>query len=368
MRISRKCMPSALVGCAMSIFTLSASAAEEVKVYNWSDYIAPEVIEEFEQETGIDVTYDVFDSNEVLEAKLLAGNSGFDVVVPTSFFLGRQVQAGVFSKLDKSKLSNYGNLDTELLTKLANVDPNNEYAVPYLWGTTALGYNVDKVKEILGEDAPVNSWDLLFKEEYVSKLSSCGIAVLDAASEVIPAVLNYLGKNPNSLEKKDYTDAAQSLLKTIRPHVTYFHSSLYINDLANGDVCLALGFSGDVIQAAARADEAGNGVKIAYTIPKEGAAMWFDMLAIPADASNKDNAHKFIDFILRPDVAAKITNYVAYANANTASFELLDEAISGDETIYPTAEVKANLFTYDVMPPKVSRIQTRVWTDIKANR
>ena len=339
-----------------------------VKVYNWSDYIAPEIIEEFEQETGINVIYDVFDSNEILEAKLLAGNSGFDVVVPTSFFLGRQITAGVFDKLDKSKLQNYGNLDAELLGKLTNVDPDNGYSVPYLWGTTALGYNVDKVKEILGDDAPVDSWDLLFNKEYVSKLSACGVATLDTSSEVLPAVLNYLGKNPNSLQKKDYTQAAKGLLQEIRPHITYFHSSSYINDLANGDICLSLGFSGDIIQAAARAEEAGNGVNVSYIIPKEGAAMWFDVLAIPADADNKDNAHKFIDFIMRPDVAAKITNYVAYANANSASFELLDEAIRTDKTIYPDAAVKSNLFTYEVMPPKISRVQTRVWTDIKAKR
>ncbi|MBY4678176.1 extracellular solute-binding protein [Marinobacterium arenosum] len=358
------------IGTALaSAMAVSQAQAEEVvKVYNWSDYIAPEVIEQFEQETGIDVIYDVFDSNEVLEAKLLSGNSGFDVVVPTSFFLGRQVKAGVFAELDKGKLGNYSNLDPMLLAELNNVDPGNAHAVPYLWGTTGIGYNVDKVKAALGQDAPVDSWELVFKEENIAKLASCGVAMLDTPSEIMPAALRYLKKNPNSSQKADYKNDVAQLLKSIRPHITYFHSSQYINDLANGDICVAVGFSGDVIQAAARAQEAANGVHVAYSIPKEGAAMWFDMLAIPADATNKDNAHKFIDFVLRPEVIAKITNFVAYANPNEASLGLVDKAIRDDVGIFPSNETKAKLFTYEVLPQKITRVQTRVWTDVKSGR
>lgn len=350
-------------------FSTIVFAAEEkvVNVFNWSDYIAEDTLALFEKETGIKVVYDVFDSNEVLETKLLAGHSGFDVVVPSSTFLGKQIKAGVFMKLDRSKLPNHGNMDKKIMSILDIIDKNNEHAIPYMWGTTGFGYNVDKIKEILGEDAPVDSWDILFKPEYVSKLKQCGVSMLDAGSEVLPPVMSYLGLDPNSLRAKDYK-AAGELIGKVRPHITYFHSSKYINDLANGDICIALGWSGDIIQAQTRAEEAENGVNIAYSIPKEGANLWFDMMAIPKDAKHPNNAHKFLNFIMKPSVTAGISNYVAYANANEASYKLIDKEIWDNKGIYPSEETKKNLFIGIVLPPKINRIMNRTWTKVKTGQ
>ncbi len=345
-----------------------AADNDVVNVFNWSDYIAEDTIALFEKETGIKVVYDVFDSNEVLETKLLAGGSGFDVVVPSNSFLGKQLKAGVFRKLDRSKLSNFGNLDMKMMDLLTYIDEGNQHSIPYMWGTTGFGYNVDKVKAILGENAPLDSWDILLKPEYVSKLKECGVAVLDAPTEVLPITLNYLGIDPNSIKASDYTKAAYKVLKKVRPHVTYFHSSKYINDLANGDICIALGWSGDVIQAQTRAVEAKNGVNVAYVIPKEGTAIWFDMMAIPKDAKHPENAHKFINFILKPEISAGITNYVAYANANQASYSMIDQSILEDEGIYPSEETKKNLFMFKLLPPKINRVITRTWTKIKTGQ
>jgi len=347
-----------------------AMAAEEkvLNVYNWSDYIAEDTIANFEKETGIKVTYDVFDSNEVLEAKLLAGNTGFDVVVPSLSFLARQIQAGVFMPLDKSKLTNYKNLDKDLLQRIAALDKDNAHAIPYLWGTTGIGYNVNKVKEVLGEDAPVDSWSLLFDPKNLKKLKSCGVAFLDAPVEVIPAVLNYLGEDPNTFDTKLIQGKAQDLLMQLRPYITYFHSSQYINDLANGDICVALGWSGDILQAADRASEANNGVEVAYSIPKEGAAMWFDMMAIPKDAKHPENALLFMNYILRPDVIAAISNYVWYANGNSASTPLIDKEILDDPGIYPPQDVAKKLYTFKVLPPNVDRVYTRTWTRVKTGK
>ncbi len=354
---------------AVSVST-PAIANESVKFYNWSDYIAPDTLSNFEKETGVPVTYDVFDSNEVLEAKLMAGGSGFDLVVPGSQFLGRQIMAGVFMELDREKLPHYKNLDPGLMKVLSEVDPGNRYGIPYLWGTTGIGYNVDQVRAALGEDAPVNSWDLIFKPENLEKLASCGVALLDAPSEILPIALNYLGKDPNSMDKGDYKRDSElgKLLSSIRPSITYFHSSKYINDLANGDICVAVGWSGDILQGATRAEEAGNGVKVAYTIPKEGTAVWFDMLAIPSDTPHPELAHQLLDYLLRADVIAGVSNYVAYANGNAASTGLIDAEITSDPTIYPTDDVKAKLFSLKVMPKKIDRVSTRLWTDFKANR
>ena len=345
-----------------------AATEKVVHVYNWSDYIDDTVLQEFEKETGIKVVYDVFDSNEVVEAKLLAGSTGFDVVVPSGSFLGRQIQAGVFQPLDKTKLTNWGNLDTSLMQRLENYDPGNQHAIPYLWGTTGIGYNVKKVKEILGENAPLDSWDLVLKEENISKLKACGVAVLDAQSEVLPPILNYLGKAQDSLIETDYTEVALPLLEKIRPHITYFHSSQYINDLANGDICVAVGWSGDVFQAQARAAESNNGVEIGYSIPKEGTEMWFDMMAIPKDAKNVENAHIFINYMLRPDVIAKITNYVQYANGNSASLAQVAEEVKNNPSIYPDEATMAKLWTLKVMPADIERVMTRVWTKVKTGQ
>ncbi len=356
---------------AASLALSGASLAEEEKilnVYNWSDYIAEDTLEKFTAETGIKVTYDVFDDNGVLEAKLLSGKTGYDIVVPSSAFLARQIKAGVFQPIDRSKIPNYKNLDPKLMKKLENADPGNQYSIPYLWGTTGLGINVNAVKKALGDDAPIDSWDLLFDPKYVSKLKSCGVTMLDAPDEVIPATLNYLGEDPNSLDAALMQGKVKDKLLEIRPFVRYFHSSQYINGLANGDICLALGWSGDVIQAAERAEEAENGVEIVYVIPKEGAGMWFDMLAIPKDADHPENAHKFLSFLLRPEIMADITNYVWYPNAVPPSKEFIDEEILEDATVYPTPEVEEKLYTFVVTPPKIDRVQTRIWTGVKSAR
>ncbi|WP_133010365.1 polyamine ABC transporter substrate-binding protein [Marinomonas flavescens] len=346
---------------------VSAFAQEELRFYNWSDYIGEHTIENFEKQTGINVVADVFDSNEMLEAKLLAGSSGYDVVVPTATFMGRQIQAGVFQKLDKSKLPNLKNIDPELLAYLQNADPGNQYGVPYLWGTTGIGYNKKKVEEVLGKDAPVNSWDLVFKPENMKKLQKCGVMFLDSPDELYPLALNYLGKNPNSRNPKDYAldSAGVKLLDSVRPYVSQFNSSAYISALANGDICVAIGWSGDVIQAQDRAEEAGNGVDIGYSIPKEGTQIWFDMLGIPKDAKNVGNALKFINYLMDPKVIADVTNYVAYANPNLKATALQNQDISNNPSIYPSAEVKKRLFTQELRGPKIDRLMTRLWMNVK---
>src|SRR5690606_19169094 len=277
------------------------AAQRSVNFYNWSDYIGEETIANFTTESGIKVTYDVFDSNETLEAKLVAGGSGYDVVVPSLSFLARQIQSGVFKEIDRSKLSNYGNLDPVLMERIAKPDPENKYCVPYLWGTTGIGYNVNKVKEVLGEDYVVDSWKMVFDPETMAKLASCGVTYLDTPTEMVPTVLNYLGEEPNSFDEAVIEKGAQAM-EAVRQHIRYYHSSQYINDLANGDICVAVGWPGDVFQARERADEAGNGVVIDYVIPKEGGIMWFDMMAIPKDVRNIDEAYALIDYLLKPDV------------------------------------------------------------------
>jgi putrescine transport system substrate-binding protein len=334
-----------------------------VNVYNWSDYIDEEILAEFEAETGIKVVYDVFDSNDILETKLLAGSSGYDVVVPSGGFLQRQIQAGVFRKLDKGKLSNLGNMWDKIAERTAQYDPGNEYSVNYMWGTTGIGYNVDAVKERLGIDA-VDSWSVIFDPDKISKFTDCGVHILDAADEMIPAALNYLGHDPTSQDKA-LIEEAGALLETIRPHVTSFNSSAYINALADGDACLAVGWSGDVLQARDRAVEADNNVNVEYAIPAEGALMWFDQMAIPADAPHPDNALLFIDYIMRAEVAAKASNYVYFANGNLASQPMLNEDVIGDPAIYPTEETVQNLYVTTPYGPGVQRTVTRLWTRIK---
>lgn len=346
----------------------AAQAQEKVlHVYNWSDYIAEDTLENFTKETGIKVVYDVFDSNEVLEAKLLAGSSGYDVVVPSNPFLAKQIKAGVFQKLDKSKLSNWENLDKSLLKALDPSDPGNQYAIPYMWGTIGIGYNVDKVKAVLGDNAPVDSWDLVFKPENIEKLKACGVSFLDSPTEILPTALHYLGYAPDS-GKADELKKAEELFMQIRPHVAYFHSSKYISDLANGETCVAIGYSGDIYQAKARAEEAKNGVNVGYKIPKEGAGSFFDMVAIPADAKNVENAHVFINYLMKPEVMASITDYVQFPNANSASTPLVAEAIRTDPGIYPSQEVLQKLYTFPDLDPKTQRAMTRSWTKIKSGR
>jgi len=349
-----------------TIFIASAVQAQErvVNVYNWSDYIDESVLADFTKETGIKVVYDVFDSNELLETKLLAGGSGYDVVVPTAPFLARQIQAGVFQKLDKSKLTNLPNLWPMVSERLAKYDPGNEYAVNYMWGTTGIGYNVAKVKEALGADFTVDSWDAIFKPENTEKLKSCGINILDASDETFAIAMNYIGKDPDSKESADLEAGGEVYMK-IRPSVRTFNSSAYIDDLANGDVCMTIGWSGDILQAKARAEEANNGVEINYVIPKEGTYMWFDNMAIPADAKNVAEAHEFINFLMRPDVIAKASNYVQYANGNLASKEMLAPEVKDNPAVYPPEDVMAKLFTISPYGPREQRVLNRVWTTIK---
>ena len=353
---------SIAIAAAMSA---SAAFAAEVRVYNWSDYIDEELLKKFERETGHALIYDVFDSNEVLETKMLAGGSGYDVVVPSGTFLQRQIAAGAYQKLDFSKLSNSGNIWDVIKDRTAQYDPGNAYSINYMWGTTGLGVNVGKVKEVLGDDAPMGSLELVFNPANMEKLASCGVHFLDAPSEMIPAALKYLGEDPESHDP-DVIRKSEAVLAAVRPHVQKFHSSAYINALPNGDICVAFGWSGDVLQARDRAVKAGNGVEIAYNAPSEGALMWFDQMAIPADAPNPEGAHEFLDFILDANNMAAASNYVYFANGNKASQEFLSEDVIGDPAIYPDEKTLENLYTTSPYPAKVQRVVTRLWTKIKS--
>ncbi|WP_340117763.1 polyamine ABC transporter substrate-binding protein [Pelagibius sp. 7325] len=352
---------------ALAAAFVPAQAQEKVvNVYNWSDYIDESILEDFEKETGIKVVYDVFDSNEVLETKLLAGGTGYDVVVPTGTFLARQIQAGAFQKLDKSKLPNLSNMWDVVEKRTAKYDPGNDYSVNYMWGTTGIGYNEEKILERM-PDAPVNSWRMLFDPEVVSKFADCGIHVLDAPTELIPAALNYIGEDPDSQDPEVIAKAEDALM-AVRPYIQKFHSSEYINALANGDICLALGWSGDVLQARDRAAEANNNVTVHYVIPDEGALMWFDQMAIPGDAPHPDNAHAFLNYIMQPEVMAKASNYVYYANGNKASQEFLNEDVIGDSAIYPNQAALDKLYTTSPYAPNVQRVVTRLWTKVKSGQ
>ncbi|MBD9483437.1 extracellular solute-binding protein [Pseudomonas sp. PDM14] len=352
---------------AGAVTGLAQADDKVLHVYNWSDYIAPDTLDKFQKETGIKVVYDVFDSNEVLEAKLLAGSSGYDIVVPSNPFLAKQIKAGVFQKLDRAKLPNWKNLDTGLLKALDPSDPGNLYSVPYMWGTIGIGYNVDKVKAVLGDNAPVDSWDLVFKPENMAKLKECGVSFLDSPTEILPAALNYLGFKPDSTDPAELKKA-EELFMSVRSSTGYFHSSKYIGDLANGNICVAVGYSGDLYQSKSRAEEAKNGVNILYSIPKEGAGSFFDMLAIPADAKNVEGAHAFLNFLMKPEIMAEITNFVQFPNGNSAATPLVDEALRTDPGIYPNEEVMAKIYTFPDLPAKVQRTMTRSWTKIKSGK
>jgi putrescine transport system substrate-binding protein len=340
----------------------AAPVAEEkvVNVYNWSDYIDPAVLEQFTAETGIKVNYDVFDSNEVLETKLLAGKTGYDVVVPGAAFMERQIKAGVFRKLDRAQLPNWSNLDPEILERVALHDPGNEYSVNHMWGTTGIGFNEAKVKAA-NPNAPVDSWNLVFDPKEAAKFKDCGISFLDAPTEMLKAVLAWKGKDPNS-QNADDLKLAEEVLVSVRPYVRMIHSSNYIDALANGEICIAVGWSGDILQARDRAAEANQGVVIRYNIPKEGTIVWFDMYAIPADAPHPGNAHAFINFMMKPEVAAKNSNFVNYATGNAASLPMVDEAVRSDPGVYPSAEVKAKLFPDLSSSDEFTRLVNRSWT------
>lgn len=343
--------------------TYGAQAQDRVvNIYNWSDYIDQSIIDDFTKQTGIKVVYDVFDSNELVETKLLAGGSGYDIVVPTANFLARQIQAGVFQKLDKSKLPNIANMWDIVNERTSKYDPGNEYSINYMWGTIGIGYNVKKVSEALGIEK-IDSWDVFYKPENLAKLADCGVYVLDSASDIVPTTLHYLGLDPNTKSADEIAKAEEALL-AIRPSIRKFHSSEYINALANGDICLAVGFSGDVFQARDRALEADQGVVIDYVVPKEGAEMWFDQMAIPADAQHVAEAHEFLNYIMTPEVVAKASNYVKYANGNKASQQFIDKEVFGNPAIYPDDATLAKLFIVMPHDAKTQRLLTRSWTKI----
>jgi putrescine transport system substrate-binding protein len=356
-----------LIGLALALLISGARAEEPVlHIYNWSDYIAPDTIANFEKETGIAVTYDVYDGNEVLEAKLLAGHSGYDIVVPSaSPFMARQIAAGAHLPLDKAKLPNLPNLDPPLVTLAAIADPGNAHGVPYLWSVTGIGYNVAMLQHALGGGAPRDSLALLFDPALAAKLAPCGIELLDTPQEVIPAALAYLGIDPTSRNTGDL-DRAAALLDRIRPFVRRFHSSQYINDLAAGDICVALGYSGDVIQARNRAREAESAAEIAFRVPREGAQMSIDMLGIPADAPHPDNAHRFIDYVLRPEVIAAITNTVSYPNPNQAATAFVAPEIRDDPGIYPPDTVRRLFYIDRPAPRAYERARMRAWNRMKS--
>jgi len=357
------------LSCAMGLllgFSLQASAAgQEIHFANWGDYVGPTTFADFEKETGIKVVLEPFDSNAILETKLLTGNSGYDVVVTPADFLARQVKAGLYSPLDMAQLPNSKKLNPLLLKRVEASDPGNKFAVPYLWGTVGIGYNTAKVKAAFGDNAPVNSWDLVFKPENLAKLKSCGVAMLDEPTKIIPLAMLYLGKDPNS-EKAEDIAAATALLKTLKPSITYFNSTKYIADLANGDICLAIGFSGDVLQARQSAIDAGNQNTVAYSLPEQGSNIWFDNLAIPKTAKNAAGAHAFINYLMRPDVIAKISTYLHYANPNTASQALQDQAVRDNPAIYPDEKLIEKMFVS--LPPSQAamRVITRNWSAIKS--
>lgn len=367
-KFSMKNTFQASVLAALTTFGLHANAQETLHVYNWSDYITDEALAEFQKASGIKVVYDVYDSNEVLEAKLLAGKSGYDLVFPTARpFVDRHIQAGIYQKLNKNALPNYANLDNDIMKSLSDIDTGNVYAVPYMWGTTGIGINVKKVKEILGDEMPLDTWALIFDPKISAKLGQCGISLMDDVTEVFAAAHAFKGEDNNDYSKAALENATQTV-KAVRDNIRYFHSSQYINDLANGDLCVAHGYSGDILQARDRADEAKNGVEVAYFAPKEGAVVWTDVMVIPKDAPNAKAAHVFINYLLEPTVIASISNYVAYANANQVATPLVDEGVRNDPGIYPPAETRANFIVIKTPSDKQARNMNRAWTRVKTGQ
>jgi putrescine transport system substrate-binding protein len=359
---------AAAIAPVLAVLTAPAGAEQRtVNFYNWSNYMAPGVLEDFTKETGIKVVYDTFDANETLETRLLAGKSGYDVVVPTAYFLQRQITANVFQKLDKSRLPNLANAWPVVTRQLAIYDPGNQYGANYMWGTTGIGYNVKAVQKILGADAKIDSWDVVFKPENLAKFQECGIHMLDSADDIFPAALSYLKLDPNSTKPADLEKAADLVVK-IRPFVRKFHSSEYLSALATGEICFVVGWSGDIMQARSRAEEVKSDVEIGYAIPKEGAQMFFDNFAIPADARNVAEAYELINYLYRPDVAAKNSDFLSYANGNLASQKLVDPKILNDKNIYPDEVTLKKLFVITARDPATQRVINRLWTKVKTGR
>lgn len=358
-----------LNACGGKQETASTEPGAEEKVLNlyiWNDYLADETIPNFEQETGIRVIVSNYGSNEELDAKLAAGSTGYDIVVPSASFYERQITSGYYQKLDKSKLPNLANMDPEIQERLALQDPNNDYAVLHMWGTTGIGYNADKVKAA-NPNAPLDSWRLVFDPEVVKSFEKCGVAVLDSATEMFSMVLAYLGKDPNSQNPDDLNAASEAMMK-FRPYLRYIDTQRMITDLANGEICVAVGYNGDILQARDRATENDTGQVVEYVIPKEGSIIWFDSYLIPADAPHPNNAHTFINYMLRPDVIAAVSNYTNYANGNAKATELVDEGVRNDQGVYPPAEVRAKLAPDLTDTEETTRLMTRMWQRFMTGR
>ena len=354
-----------VIGFLLLSLCLPSLAEDKVlNIYSWSSYIPEKGLQQFKDQTGIAVKYDVFDSAEALDSKLLTGGSGYDVVFPASSALARAIKANAVQEVPSGSLPNYANLDPELLAKLAVSDPDNRYGVPYTWGTVGLGLNLQAVQKRLPQ-APLNTLDLLFKPEYASQLKDCGIAVLDSPQEVISIALNYLGRDPYSTQAADLK-AVQQLLTALQPNIRYVGTGKHIDDLAKGEICLALTYNGDAGMAAAQAAENQQPFEVVYRIPREGTLIWFDVMAIPADAPHPQAARQFIDFMLRPEVIAELTNSIYFANANQAADALVDPAIKGDPDIYPPQEVREKLFSDQTQPLKAQRERTRIWTSFRS--
>ena len=362
-----KLMTGVALAASLTFVTTSALAQEEkvLNIYNWSDYIAEDTIQNFEKETGIKVRYDTFDNNEILHAKLVAGKTGYDIVVPSSGWARLQMEGGLLRKLDKAQLPNLKNLDPDIQAQIASLDPGNQYLVNWLWGYTTIGINSAKVKAALGsEPMPANVWELFFNPKYVSKMKSCGVSVLDSASEVLPAALHYLGKDPFSKNAADYQEAS-TLLKSVRPYITLFSSSGYINDMAGGSVCLALGWNGDINIARQRAIEGKTGQDVVALIPKNGGLLFFDMMAMPADAPHPKNAQLFMNYIMRPEVHASLTNKVFYANPNKESRKHIKAEVANNPSVFPTSAEMAVMVPPKALNNDIRRQITRVYTAFK---
>ncbi|SCK18052.1 polyamine ABC transporter substrate-binding protein [Vogesella sp. LIG4] len=338
-----------------------------INIYNWSDNIGTGTVAGFEKASGIKIKYDVYDGDDTLIAKLLTGRTGYDVVYPSTQYFNKEVEAGIFQKIDQKAIPNLAKIDKQVAALTAGTESASKYAVPYTWGTDGFGFNLTAVKAALGANVPLDSWDILFKPEYISKLSKCGVSILDSPSDVLPLALFYLHKDPNSKNPADW-QAAYQLFKTIRPYITQFNSSGYINDLANNDICMAVAWSGDVGMAGRRAREAGKPYKIAYVLPKEGAPIWSEMMAIPKDAAHAADAMKWLNYIMDPKVSADITRTIYYPLANAEAKQFLPADILNDPAVYPGAAMMQKLWAFKTLPTEIMRLQTRLWTQLKTGR
>ena len=359
-------MLKSLVLCAAVLGGAAHAEEKPLKVYNWFDYITPKALEDFKaQHPQVKLVYDIFDTNEALEAKLLTGNSGYDVVVPSNVFLAKQIEAGVFQALDRSQLPNWNHLDPKLMKLIEANDPGNKFAVPYMYGTILIGFNPAKVKAVLGDNAPVDSWDLIFKEENISKLKSCGVAMLDSPSEIISIALHYLGLPSNSQNPEDY-QKAQALLLKIRPYVLYFDSSRTDADFADGNICVVVGWASGALTAQAINEKNNTGRKIAYSLPREGGLVWSENFVLLKDAPNAKAGLAFINYMLEPEVIAKSSNHTLYPNANKDATALVEQKLRDNPWIYPSKATIATLVPLEPLPLKLERIRTRVWTKVKS--